>query len=526
MSEHKQPIPGRAAARWGVLLPAAVCICSIFLTDPAQAGSTEEGLALSLEQAVALAEKTNETLLIALEDQSRAGAAVKEAYSGILPNVQFQADYQKNFTKPAFFLPDELGGGKVEIGSDYEVTSHIRLDQTLYAFGRVGNAVEYAKIYKDIAAIAVGYARSDVVFSVKEAYYRVLLARHVAEIRRRSLEQADSHRINVEQKFSQGTASRFELLRAQVEVKNREPELISAENNVALSMQDLKRLLDIDDGPDPVLTDSLTYIPLGITEDQAVAEALAARPEIKTLELNVHGTGRILAIERAGRLPTLGLFAQVLFQGQANDDPLDPFDARHRAFSTFAGLSLTVPIFDGFRTKARIQQARADNRRAEFELESAQKAVRLEVMKAVKDLQSLEQSYEAQLATVSLAEETYSIAETRFFNGLSTQLELTDAETALDAARVNYATTLFEYDVAIAILDKALGRSTGLDPKYMSEAMGSTGQDAFAGPQNAAGSPAYDPKRHTDIEPGEGEASSRARDIDAGDNASHAGRKE
>lgn len=423
---------------------------------------------LGLQRAVQLALERNETLLIALEDRNWATAAVKEAYAGALPNVEFQGSYQYNITRPAFFVSGDLEGGdgsggvtKIEIGGDYEAAGQIRLDQILYAFGRVGNAVDFAKIYKEMASLGVENARNQVMFYAKAAYYRVLLAEHVADIRLRSLRQAESHLDQVSKKLSQGTVSRFDFLRAQVEVKNREPGLIAAENDLSLAQQDLKRILGIEGRPDPVLTDSLAFFPVDLNEEQAVSRAYSLRPEIRSLQLNVEGKEKIVAIEKAGRWPTLGLFGQLLFQGQADDNPLDPFDSSHRAVSSAAGIAVTMPIFDGFRTKARVQQARAELRRAQHELERVRKAVRLEVVKAVKEIRAASRAYEAQTATVSLAEEAYAIAETRFGSGLSTQLELTDAQTALEQARVNYATTLYRYDVAVANLEKSIGLVRG-----------------------------------------------------------------
>jgi outer membrane protein len=461
-TEPLHPTRLRPAAATAAALAALLTLGS--LCGPAGASDAAATIPLSVDDAVRIAQERNEALLIAIADKEKADARVKEAYSGVLPSLTFQGTYQRNFTKPAFFLPPELAqetgsAVKVEIGSDYEFNGELRLDQVLYAFGRVGNAVDYAKIYRKTAALGVGDARNTVAFSTKEAYYRVLLAEQVVGIHRRSLEQAEANLEEVQRKLSQGTVSRFDLLRAQVEVKNREPAVIGAENDLSLSMQDLKRILAMEDRPDPVLTDTLVYVPAEVDEDRAVEEAFAGRPEIQSLELNVTGMKKILAIEKANRLPTLGLFGQVLFQGQANDDPLDSFDSRHRAVSSAAGIALSLPIFDGFRTKAKIQQARADLAKAEHQLDQARNAVRLEVVKAVKDLEALRRAYEAQTATVSLAEETYAIAQTRFHNGLSTQLELTDADLALAQARVNYATTLYQYDVAVANLERALGRA-------------------------------------------------------------------
>jgi outer membrane protein TolC len=283
----------------------------------------------------------------------------------------------------------------------------------------------------------------------------------VVDIRRQSLEQAGSHLGDVQEKHRHGTASRFSLLRAQVEVKNREPELIGAENDLALSMQDLKRVVGLDGEPDPVLTDALEYIPVHVEADEAVSEAMTWRPEILSLELNVDGRQRILDIERAGMLPTIGLYGQILMQGQAKKNNLTgPFYEDSRAISTSAGIALRIPLFDGFRTKGKVQQARASLRRAERERDQVRKAIHLEVTKAVQDLESLRQEHESQLATVALAEEAYEIAEARFRNGLSTQLELNDAETALDFARTNFAETLYRYNVAVANLERVLGRTS------------------------------------------------------------------
>jgi outer membrane protein TolC len=331
----------------------------------------------------------------------------------------------------------------------------------LYAFGRVGNAVRFAGIYKDIASLGVGTARSQVIYSATEAYYRVLLLEKVADIQRQSLRQAESHLRDIDDKHAQGMVSRFDLLRAQVEVKNREPAVIEAENDLALAEEDLKRIIGLAGGGTVVLADTLTYDAIDVGEDQAVAEAMEHRPEMLSLALNVEGKKKLLAIEKAGMFPVIGLYGQLQFQGQSDaDDLMGSFDKENRAISKSAGLAISIPIFDGLRTRGRVSQARAALRHAEYQLEEARKGVRLEVSKAVKDLASLKKEYESQVATVDLAEEAYRIAETRFRSGLSTQLELTDAETALAFARTNFAQTLYRYNVAVAGLERALGRTS------------------------------------------------------------------
>jgi outer membrane protein TolC len=403
--------------------------------------------------------------LIAQAEKGRAAGAVREAYAGALPNVSLQASYQRNFSLPAFYAPEQFdGGGKIEIGSDIEVQGGIRVDQTLYAFGRIGNAVDYAKIYRRIAGLGVERARCEVVFITRQAYDRVLLAQRLAGIRQRSLEQARAHLANVEMKFNQGTASRFELRRAQVEVRNREPEAIRAENDLVLARQDLARLIGLDPGSGLVLTDTLAYLPIELDLQAAIEEGFVQRPEIRTLEEKVAGQTKILSIYKAENLPILGFYGQVGLQGQTDaEHPFDPLSERNRAISTSVGLAISMPLFDGFRAKGRVQRAQADLLQAQHELERSRKQIHLEITKAIQEIQSLRREYQAQLATVDLAQETYAIAETRFQSGVSTQLELTDAETALDLARTSFAEVLYRYDVAIANLERVLGRTARID---------------------------------------------------------------
>jgi outer membrane protein len=450
--------PRGCARRFGVAIAvAAALICGVSVVVKAQ-----QVVSLSSEEAIALALENNETLLIALADERTAEGAIREAYAGALPSISLSGTWQSNFKKPAFYAPEEFGGGgKIEIGSDLELQGGLRLDQVLYAFGRVGNAVEYAKIYRKIAGLGVERARSDVVFATREAYCRVLLMTQLVGIRRQSVEQARRHLANVEAKHAQGAASRFELQRAQVEVRNREPELIQAENNLALSKQDLTRWIGLEPDVTLELTDELAYVAEPLGAEAAVTEGLANRPEVRALEQRVAGQRRLLSIYSAGNLPILGLYGQIGLQGQTNfEKPLSMLSERKRAVSTSLGISFQVPIFDGRRTSGQKQQARAGLQRAEYELGQVRKAIRLEITKAVQDLESLQREYEAQLATVDLAEETFAIAETRFTSGVSTQLELTDAETALDLARTSFVEMLYRYNVAVANLARVLGRTT------------------------------------------------------------------
>jgi outer membrane protein len=420
----------------------------------------DEIIELTLDEAIDLALRNNETVLVAETNRSKAEGAVVEARSGALPQISLQGTYQGNFQLPAFFAPEEFGGGKVEMGSDIEVMGALRVDQVLYAFGRVGNALEFAGIYRDIADKGIRMARDEVIYQCREVYLRVLLLEDVLDISRRSREQLKAQFDLVELRHEQGTASRFELLRSEVELKNFLPQLIRAENNLQLTRQDFLRITGLPVGTKFKLIDAPNSQYFEASEEDAIQEALSKRPEIQALNLSVEGAGKILAIRKAGRLPILGLYGQMALQGQSDrHHPLAPFDENHRAISSSVGLSVQIPIFDGLRTRGQVQQAQADLHRSQYELEQAKRGVRLEVSQALQDLSSLNQELAGMGATVELAEEAYGIAKSRYDNGLSIQLELSDARVAADMAHLGLAETQYRYNVALARIDRILGRS-------------------------------------------------------------------
>ena len=126
--------------------------------------------------------------------------------------------------------------------------------------------------------------------------------------------------------------------------------------------------------------------------------------------------------------------------------------------SASAGVGLSLPIFDGRARAGRVQQAEADLLNQRYRLQQLEESVRLEVQQAHQNLQSAAERIQASRSNVRRAERALQIAQTRFENGLATQVELNDAELAVTQARTNYAQALYSHGVARAQLLRAQGR--------------------------------------------------------------------
>jgi outer membrane protein TolC len=278
----------------------------------------------------------------------------------------------------------------------------------------------------------------------------------------RSLDQAERNRNQVRARVEQGVLPRFDLLRAEVEVANRRPGLTRARNDELLAGEELRRVLALPLDAPLVLTDTLGFEPFPLTREAVVEEALDTRPDLAAARTEARAARTFLRAQAHNDLPLLYLDGNYTWQGQTSNGMI-PGD-NESAQSAALGLTVTWPILDGWDNRARTRQAESRAVQAELGASSLERAVRVEARAAWADVRSIAEELEGTRESILLAREALSIAETRYDNGLSTQLELLDADLALYQAELTRLETLYRYNVALAALDHAVGRGPALDP--------------------------------------------------------------
>ena len=244
-------------------------------TSPASPGGNASGgpkVVLTLDSAVALALGQNRDVMIAEQDRYRADAQVNEAWSGALPQLSLTGTYTRNVRLPVLFLPPNTAFNPgnstetLELGSNNSYLLGATLSQVLFS-RKVGVALDIAHTYHDFAEQGYRATKEDVTLAVKKAFYAVLLAKELAGANREGLDVVRSNVENVRLQYAHGNAAEYDLLRAEVELANTEPLLISADNALLLSMNALKNLLAI-----PL--DTEIDVAGGFTFDEVPAEAL------------------------------------------------------------------------------------------------------------------------------------------------------------------------------------------------------------------------------------------------------------
>ena len=268
------------------------------------------------------------------------------------------------------------------------------------------------------------------------------------------------------------------MLRARVERANIEPLAIQARNDRTLAELDLKRVLNVSvDQPLVLVTriDSAAAARLVASLDSSVAPDRAA---IRSAELNVTSKQLGVTVARADYYPTLSVFFQQGYQAFPVPGQGIPLGAgafvpeacpvgaaigktcqNGGYFSDRqAGLSLSFPVFDGFRIRSNVDVAGAQVRLAELQLRQTREAVSVDVARARAELRRANAVFSARQQNSAEADEAFRLATLRFSRGLSTQLEVSDAQLALLTAQSTEARATYDLFLASADLARALGR--------------------------------------------------------------------
>jgi outer membrane protein TolC len=316
-----------------------------------------------------------------------------------------------------------------------------------------------ARHFREAATKQVEEAEAEITLQVRTAYLTAGLAQRLFGIALESRRVATQHQEQVQSFFDAGTASEFDLLRARVDRENRDPVVVQAENTATVALLDLKRLANIPAEQPVVLTTRLDPT-LDPVDEERLREAVARRPALEAAKEAVAMREEAIKIARGDRLPTVSFLGTMGFQAFPNNATPPGFDEWRNDWSI--ALAVSVPIFDGFRTKGNVDQARADLKLAQLDEIQLREGLDLQLAAALAEYRTARAQVLARRETAELASETLELAEVRFASGLSTQLEVSDAALLYDQANVNEVQALFDYVRALAVLERLSGGTMNL----------------------------------------------------------------
>jgi len=413
---------------------------------------------LSVGEAVERAQAEDESVRLARAQQDLADAQIVQARADALPDLSATVGY--NRTLASIFDGISLGpppegedGAALPFGQANAWTAALSVSQPIYSGGRVGAALGVARRVEAAARLGIEEAELTVAYETRAAYFQALLATELVAITRESHAVAEAHLAEVRLRRAQGTVSDFEELQASVERDNLEPAVIEAAQARRLAELNLKRLVHLDADTPIELTTPLA-VELSDVDRATLRAAALERPSLRALDEVVGAREGARSIAAAARLPSVSAFAN--FGYQSFPSSFTPIDATWRRDWTL-GFQVSIPLFDGLRTRGAIDQAEVEVRQAELQRSRARSGASLDVESALAQLDGALARSRARRSTVEQARRALELAELRFSSGMATQLDVSNSRLLLEQARVNEVQALHDYINALARLEQVTG---------------------------------------------------------------------
>ncbi len=405
------------------------------------------GYNLNLDQCLQMADENNRTLLQLGEKVNAAKYRIDEAKSGFFPQLSFGGSYTRLGSVPEYGFE----GMSFKMGSENNYNLGLSLQQSLFTWGQIKNSYHISKYGLSLAREEYRGARQEIKFNVTSLFYNVLLAEELIKVRQGSIARTEDHLKTVQERYDKGYASEFEVLRVKVQLANAKPPLVQAKNLHQLALDNLKNLLGINLSDSVSLEGSLEFESFEVDQSQAEEFAFGNRSELKLLKEQNRIGQKALALARAGNKPSLF--------GMANYEYKKPYYSEDEWKTDWNfTLSLSLPIFDGFLTRAKVRGAKSELRQLDITDKQVRDLIRLEISQAISDLNLARENILSQEENVKQARESLRIANVQYEKGMLTNLELMDTEFALTVAETNHLQALSDYLIAKAKYEKAIGK--------------------------------------------------------------------
>jgi TolC family type I secretion outer membrane protein len=417
-----------------------ILLVLVFLTGLAPTSPThaQADAPLALEQCVALALENHPALRGAASDVGGARAGVSAARASALPQISASGSYTQNDGTSG-----AGGGGAFQEG--YAAALGVR--QLLFDSGRTPALIRGAESGAGAASATRDQVEQAVVFGARQAYFGVLAAEQVFLARTQGQELAALNLRAAQARYREGIAPKADVTKAEVELANAQLDRIRARNGVDLAYASLNNALGLPPTTRLTLRQE-TPTPTEVSAlDSLLAAAYPGRPELTRAQAAIEAARA--AVRVAGSATRPALFATVGTDWASNSTTADS------GWTT--GLTLSFPLWDGGGTVARVRQARAQVESAQAAYDSVRQQVGLEVQQSYLNVVEADQRAATAEKLVTQAEENYRIARGRYESGVGPMIDVVDAETALTAARTDYAQARYDAQVTRARLDLAVG---------------------------------------------------------------------
>ena len=400
-------------------------------------------LELSLDDSIALTFKYNPALQIVEVRKEQSVWALKEAQTNKNVSLDFtHTDMRSN--SPQSWVPSMAAVSPYNYFSN-ELTASI----PLYTGGKLENTIEQAKLSHQVSQLEITATKQQLKLETSTGYCNVLQNQALLEIAKQTVNDFSAHLNRVRKMYDTGVVAWHDVLQTKVRLANAENNLVKAQNDYDLAVYGLNKTMGLPLRTEIRLTEPLEYQKYSLSLDDVTEYGLSHRPEMGQRQANIKIEAAQIKIAQSGQRPRITLAGTMAW------DDTDFAGANNRDWTVL--LVTQLNIFDSGNTKSKIKQAQASELAALKQAQQTKDDISLEISDAYLSMKEAEKRINTNRVAVEEASTNFDIAQRSYSAGVGTNLDVMDAELALNQAKTNYTNSLFDYNISKARLDKAIG---------------------------------------------------------------------
>lgn len=416
----------------------------------------------NLKEAQTYALDHNQSLKNKKLEKRKAEEEVTQTLSQGLPQVSGEIRGRHNFDVRTnvitFGLPgQEPQKSEVRFGTNYRSQASINFSQLIFD-GSFFLGLKASKVYVNLSKKEFEQSQRDTRAKVAKAYYSCLVTARNYQILKKNVQQVEQTLFETRQRYKNGVVEQLDVDRQQLTLQTLENQLSKVKREKKVARKLLKFQMGYPVKDSIRLSGKLeTELP-DFKNKRAVPDNFKPQKRLSYQQLNVREKLATLNKKRykAEYLPTINAFATHLQLAQRDD--FNFFDGGEPWFpSTYAGISINFPIFNGFRRSAKLQKAKIELEQVQNRQEKLKAQIWVEVNRAKRTYNNALQRAQKQQQNLELARKIFQQSKTKYEEGVGSSLELTTAQNKLFEAQTKYIQAVQDYLVAEIDLEKALG---------------------------------------------------------------------
>jgi outer membrane protein len=471
----------------------AVLVAGITLPSMVKASDT---ISISLSKAIEIAMSKNPTIKVADKEVQRVTYLKKEREGNLLPVVSASLAYQRAVMKQkmyldgfditklqdpqttflmqslpslipipqgvqdaqkAYYAAMSKGDGSIEVGRDNTFNGGISASMPIIA-PTLWATVKMTEVELELVNENARSSRIALLDQIKKTYYQILYNQDTYNVYKQSYKNSIDNANNILQKYKQGFVPEFEWIRADVQMKNSGTALVYAEKGVSIAILQLKMLMGIDMFVNIKVEGKLSEYENQLYESilKVDTSQINSNTNLKLLDIQIKQLDHTRKINMSSLLPMLSVSFNGQYMSMVNDNQIFTNKQTWFPYAT-AGLSLSIPIYQGGTKINKDKQMRFQREQLELNRENYKRSLEFNYISCIENIKNAIEKIQSNKESLRQAEKALQIARKRYEVGAGTFLDLISSDEANTRTGLQYNQSIYEYLTAFADLEKLLG---------------------------------------------------------------------